>query len=106
MEAGVEAALKQLNDAILNSEVYKRYCEQQARVNEQPELKRRINEYRKKNFELQNTNSTLDKIEEFEREFEGFRDDELVNDYLAAELAFCRMMQRIDVQLIAGIDFE
>ena len=45
-------------------------------------------------------------MEAFEREYEKFREDPLVEEFLDAELAFCRMMQEIDVKLAEAVDFE
>ena len=78
-----------------------------ARVKEQPELKRQIDDFRTRNFELQTSKDTnFDKIDQFTRENEAFRENPLVSDFLAAELAFCRMMQEIDVKLAEAMDFE
>ena len=52
------------------------------------------------------TSNLLDKMEAFEREYEKFREDPLVEEFLDAELAFCRMMQEIDVKLAEAVDFE
>ena len=69
----------------------------------------RIDEYRIRNFELQNSayaEDLLDKMEAFEREYEKFRENPLVEGFLDAELAFCRMMQEIEVKLTEAVDFE
>jgi len=56
---------------------------------------------------LQTSKDTnFDKIDQFTRENEAFRENPLVSDFLAAELAFCRMMQEIDVKLAEAMDFE
>ena len=68
-----------------------------------------MNEYRQKNFDLQNETASeelFDRIEAFEREYAKFRENPLVEDFLRAELSFCRMMQDINVLLTAEIDFE
>lgn len=72
-------------------------------------MREKIDEYRVRNFELQNsvqTEDLLDKLDDFEREYEKFREDPLVEEFLDAELAFCRMMQEIDVKLAEAMDFE
>ena len=72
-------------------------------------LRERIDEYRIRNFELQNSayaEDLLDKMEAFEREYEKFRENPLVEGFLDAELAFCRMMQEIEVKLTEAVDFE
>lgn len=63
-----------------------------------PDLKRQIDEFRRKNFQLQNETDSdrlFDEIDRFEREYESFRRNPMVNDFLAAELAFCRQFQEI-----------
>ena len=47
----------------------------------------------------------FDKIEDFEREYEKFREDPLVSDFLAAELGLCRMMQQINMTMTEELDF-
>ena len=45
-------------------------------------------------------------IEAFEKEYRDFRENPLVNDFLAAELAFCRMLQNNNARITDAIDFE
>lgn len=76
-------------------------------VKEQPELKRQIDDFRTRNFELQTSKDTnFDKIDQFTRENEAFRENPLVSDFLAAELAFCRMMQEIGLYVTDQMRFE
>lgn len=105
--SGVEKALEQLVAEILVSDIYKEYDIQRNKVNEVPDLKEKINEYRIKNFELQmSEDNALDKIDQFEREYAEFRENPLVSDFLAAELAFCRMIQQINTHIAEAIHFE
>jgi hypothetical protein len=56
---------------------------------------------------MQNSEDLVfEKIEFFEKEYEDFRDNPLVADFLEAELAFCRMMQRHYGEVMRAIDFE
>ena len=48
----------------------------------------------------------FDKIDQFTRENEAFRENPLVSDFLAAELAFCRMMQEIGLYVTDQMRFE
>ena len=80
---------------------------QAIRVKEQSELKRQIDEFRTRNFELQTSKDTnFDKLDQFTRENEAFRENPLVSDFLAAELAFCRMMQEIGLYVTDQMHFE
>lgn len=105
----VQEALEQLAQAVKESEVYREYRRQSERVDNDGDMREKIDEYRVRNFELQNsvqTEDLLDKLDDFEREYEKFREDPLVEEFLDAELAFCRMMQEIDVKLAEAMDFE
>lgn len=107
MDNRIRNALEQLVAAVLASDVYHEYDVQRNRVNRDPELKAQIDAYRLKNFELQHREDTaLEQIECFEREYAAFRDNPVVSDFLAAELAFCRLMQEITDHLTEEMHFE
>ena len=50
--------------------------------------------------------AAFDKLDQFTRENEAFRENPLVSDFLAAELAFCRMMQEIGLYVTDQMHFE
>ena len=105
----VQKALEQLAQAVKDSDIYREYRRQSEKVDNTGDMREKIDEYRVRNFELQNsvqTEDLLDKLDDFEREYEKFREDPLVEEFLDAELAFCRMMQEIDVKLAEAMDFE
>lgn len=105
----IEEATKKFAAYIQQSDIYKEYFYQRERLKKQPELYEKVNEYRQKNFDIQNetdSDELFDKMDEFEREYAKFRENPLVEGFLRAELAFCRMMQEINVLLAAEIDFE
>ena len=94
----VEDAVKQLTSAIKESDIYLEYEKQ---------LKAQIDEFRMRNFKLQTGgDNAFDKLEQFEDEYAEFRENPLVNDFLASELAFCRMMQEINRCIMNSVDFE
>ncbi|MBQ1850087.1 MAG: YlbF family regulator [Lachnospiraceae bacterium] len=103
----VDEAVEALEKALLNSEVYKEYQRALAEVKKVPDLKAQIDEYRARNYELQQSpDYAFDKMEQFQREYKSFRENSLVSDFLAAELAFCRLVQGIESRLVEHIDFE
>ena len=78
-------------------------------LKENPKLYAKVNEFRQKNFELQHTSQEdelFDKLEEFEQKYEKFREEPLVEAFLQAELAFCRMMQESNLRIIDAMQFE
>ncbi len=105
--SNVDKEVEELIRAIKESESYRNYEEQLKRVKEVPGLKEQIDDYRTKNFELQTGGeNAFDKLEQFEREYADFRENPLVNDFLASELDFCRMMQEINIHITESLDFE
>lgn len=102
-------AAREFADKIMTSDTYKEYLCQREKIKKEPELYARVNEFRQRNFELQNEmdgEELLERLEEFEREYEVFRENPLVDNFLNAELAFCRMMQEVYVLLADEVDFE
>lgn len=105
MEAGVGKLVK----AIRETDIYKSYCYQLEKIKKSPELFEKVNEYRQRNYEIQNTsqvNELFDKMDAFEKEYEKFRENPIVDDFLRSELAFCRLMQEINVMITEELHFE
>ncbi len=107
MNDNIERSLQQLIADILASPVYHKYDEQRHLVNARPELKEQIDAYRARNLELQtNDNTTFEQIDQFEREYADFRENPLVENFLSAELAFCRLIQEVNLRLTEAMHFE
>lgn len=105
----VGKAVERFVGDIKKSEIYVEYAFQRDKLKKQPELFDKVKEYRQKNFELQNSTQGEDlfeKMDAFEKEYEKFREIPLVDDFLRAELAFCRMMQEVNAQIMTELDFE
>lgn len=101
--------MENLSIAIRNTDVYREYERQKEKVSRIPELKAQIDEYRIRNFEMQSMTDDgelFHKIEDFEREYEKFRENPLVADFLDAELALCRMVQTINMRVTEALDFD
>ena len=108
-DSDIKEAAKKFAAVIQESDTYKEYYYQREKIKKQPELYDKVNEFRQKNFDLQNESDSedlFDRMEAFEQEYAKFRENPLVDDFLGAELAFCRMMQEVDILLAAEIDFE
>ena len=90
-------ALDALLAAIRTSEEYKNYQDIKARIHEKPEVEKRVAEFRKRNYQLQNQKDAdlFGEMDKLERE-----------KYLAAELAFCRVIQEINWEFVEKLDFE
>ncbi|MBQ8821202.1 MAG: YlbF family regulator [Lachnospiraceae bacterium] len=93
--------------ALKQSKEYQNYMRTLTAVKEVPGLLEQVNEFRRNNFIMQNSESTtFDTIEDFELKYAEFRQNPLVEDFLAAELAFCRMMQYNNSLILEALHFE
>lgn len=94
---------------IKESQEFKDYRVQLAKIQDEPKLYDKVNEFRQKNYIIQSTEegeAFNERMDELEREFEDVRAIPLVDDFLAAELCFCRMMQEINEMIWDEIDFQ
>lgn len=105
----VEYALDNFIEALQDTEEYINYQKAKKALDGYPKLKEEIDEFRRRNFELQqhtaDNHYLLDEVDCFERQYETFREDPLVNDFLVSELAFIRLMQKVYAAIMEGIDF-
>ncbi|MBQ8598118.1 MAG: YlbF family regulator [Lachnospiraceae bacterium] len=109
LDKQLDKASREYIRAIKDTAVYKNYRTQLERIKQYPDLYRQVNEFRQRNYEIQNTEQVdelFDKIDAFEREYEKFRENPIVDEFLRAELALCRMMQKIDIFITEELDFD
>lgn len=107
--AEVDQAIEDLLSVIRQMKEYIEYKIQYDKINMQPELHKQIDEFRIENYQLQNSTpeeEMLQRIEQFEQKYQTFRENPLVNDFLEAELAFCRKMQEITLKITEGLQFN
>ena len=103
----MDSAMAAFVSAILATEEYQVYVKELNKVKQHPELKVQIDDFRRRNYELQSGASIdFEKIDKFEKEYETFRENFLVADFLAAELDFCRMMQKLNRRITEELRFE
>lgn len=99
----------ELSEALRGSEAYAAFREASRRVKEKPELRQKIDDFRKKNYLLQSNCDTYDLFEdmaELEKEYDFLRKDPLIRDYLIAELQMCRIIQRCANEILTSVDLE
>ena len=104
----IEMLTEQLLQAILASDIYKDYIEQEEKLAHIPGLKERVNRFRADNFLMQQENpADLYTVSEImEQRSSELRKVPEANAYLEAELAVNKMMQRICGTLFAGISYS
>lgn len=103
----IDSATDEFIAAILETDVYQSFAQELAKVKKQPGLKAQIDNFRRRNHEMQmSADMDFNKLDRFEKEYEDFRSNPLVADFLAAEVDLCRMIQRINTRIVSGINFE
>lgn len=87
---------------------YKDYQRLLAQVKERPEVYTRLMELRERNFDIQmnSCGDALDRMDALTYEYEDVINMELTAEFLAAEVAFCRMMQKYNEKVFGGLEFE
>ncbi|MGI6057070.1 MAG: YlbF family regulator [Bilifractor sp.] len=92
----VKEKAEELIQALEQSEDYVRYRNLENRLKEMPELRQKINEYRRKVYEMQTSGRDLyDETDYVINEYSPLLRNEIAADYLDAESAVCRTVQRI-----------
>lgn len=103
----LDSATTALINAVLATEEYQAFTAELKKVKEFPELKEQIDDFRKRNFELQSSaDNDFNKLEQFEKEYAAFRENILVQDFLAAELDLCRLIQDLNMRITSALNFE
>lgn len=86
---------------------YKRYEYSRERVRMYPELCGQLKEYCQKKYMLQKSEEDLfDKMDAFDKEYEEFRSNPVIETYLEAEAAVCKMIREIYVQIAGAIELD
>ena len=109
IEDNMKAAARRYVKAIKETDCYVKYAAQLQTIQRYPEIYEQVNEYREKNYQIQNLTSQeklFDAVDELEKEYAEFRKNPMVDDFLRAELAFCRMMQEVNIFTMQELDFE
>ena len=99
----IEEKIDSLLDAVKNSREYEEYKKQEELLDQDPD------QCRSNNFRMQNETGRDDLFqvaEQLSRESKELRRNPQVNAYLDAELALCRLMQKICIRVTEGIHIQ
>lgn len=105
MTNNVAGCMEALIQALLESEEYQNYFRYEEELNKDSELRRRVDEFRGKNFRLQRQEGIdlFEAVDHLESEYVELRSNALVNAYLEAELTMCKTKQKIHNELMERI---
>ena len=105
----IEACTESLVRAIQESLEYQKFCRIRDEVKKNPELHAKISAFRRHVYEVQNSREPLDMYGEMERitrDYEAFRREPLVEEFLESELRVCRMIQNVTLQVTRAVDLD
>lgn len=104
----LENKARELSEMLVESEIYKRYTQAKANLKKDTDLSARVDEYRRRNFYIQNgtAENKMDELRKLEGEYYETLSNSAVKEFLDAELLLCRSIQKINDIIMDGIDFE
>lgn len=105
----VDELAEQLAAAVLESEEYKNFLRCRTEIKKNPQLYQAVNELRRHNFQLQNSEDVVDMYDEVTKIYDRYayiRTNIVANQFLRAELSMCRMIQDIQRKLLEDLDFD
>jgi cell fate (sporulation/competence/biofilm development) regulator YlbF (YheA/YmcA/DUF963 family) len=104
----IQIKAEDLRDTILRSEEYSRYISCKRELEKNQELYQRVNEFRRKNFELQMEigNPTDEQINHVLDEYDDTLRESVVNAYMQAEVMLCRRLYAVNELLMADLDLD
>lgn len=107
MTDAVRAKAEEFREVILNSEEYRNYDMYRRLLNETPELKQKVNEFRKLNVYMQLTKrGDGGEIQQLAAEHTELLNNSVVREFMNSELILCRMLQKVNKILVSDIELE
>ena len=83
-------------------------AEAKNKLHANPELEQIVFAFRQKNYQIQNSKNVdlFWEVDHLERENIDIRKNPVAEEFMTAELAFCRLLQKINFRLVGGLNFE
>ena len=108
MTDAVRAKAEELKYAILNSEEYKNFDGYRRKLNENPELKAKVNAFRAGNVQMQMQKASYGNadVQSFANEHVDLLSNSLVRDFLNAELILSKMIRKVDSMILSDVELE
>ncbi len=98
-----------LVQAIKESSEYRQYKEAEAVLDQNPQLKSRVDEFNRENFRIHTQNDPqqlFQGINALDKESQALRNIPQVNAYIQAELDLCKLLQYVSLEINGEIDIH
>ena len=104
----VAQATQELIQSIQDSEHYSNYHRLYDELQKNPILLKRVNEYRKRRFEIQVSNDQdfTNMQDELAKEFKDIHSNELALEFLIAERHFSNMMKQVNHTILDSVNMD
>ncbi|MBU9729047.1 YlbF family regulator [Diplocloster modestus] len=104
----VADCLRELKNAIVNSEEYQRFERAKQSLDEFPELKHQVEEWRRRYYIIQNQDGIdlFDEVDSLQEEYARIRKNPLMREFLASELLVCHMIQEVYREILDSVDLD
>lgn len=104
----VEYQTKNLVSAIKGNNVYHQYQRLLKKLQQQPEVYEKMNEFRRRSFELQcrEGDSPLEEINNLQVEYKEILSNTVVEEFLVAEQRLCGMIRNINTSVAEAVDLD
>ncbi|HCI74225.1 MAG TPA: hypothetical protein DHV42_06775 [Lachnospiraceae bacterium] len=108
MDTEVRRRLEELVQAIRDSEECRQFEEAKRRLNQEPAKRKKADEFRRRNFEFQNSEDSASAQAQVAmyHEREALRRDPLIDGYLNAELVMCRLLRQVSLGIMESVDMD
>ena len=108
MTEPVRLKAEELKQTILKSEEYHKYDMYRRLLNETPDLKKKVNEFREANMLLQLGGGVpdRDKMQQLGMQYSDILTNSVVKEFLNAELILCKMLQQLNIILVSELELE
>ncbi len=109
MDARLYDDVLAFTECIKDTPEYREYRDKKRQIVEHPGLLEKAEDLKKKNLELTSSfeagKDTLEELMRFADKYEDIFMEPVINDYLLAEAAFCKMMREVLTMTMERIDF-
>ena len=98
----------QVSEAIRNTPEYAEFTRLLSQLKQDPELYRRVDEMRDKNFMIHqgDVGDPYDMMDALTNEYEGVINNVSVSEFIQAEIALCKMIHEFNRNVTAGLEIE
>lgn len=105
----IDTCTRYLIQAILHGKVYREYKAALDELEKMPDIKRRVDEMRLLNYQMQMDESDMDlydSIDQIDSQLEELHRIPQVTVFLESELALCRQLREINARIHQGINLN